>query len=96
MGTRVRVTYVAMDEYKPILSASSFKELREGLDEYYGVDKGQAECLGFTPYDTKYPDDYEGHYSYSYTMKRYDEEVTNIDVVKVYCVNHHPHTIYEI
>jgi len=73
MGTRVRVTYIAMDEYKPILSASSFEELREGLDEYY-----------------------EGHYSYSYTMKRYDEDVTNIDVVKVYCVNYHPHTIYEI
>ncbi len=96
MGTRLRVTYVAMDEYKPILSASSFKAIKEGLDEYYGVDKGQAECLGFTPYYTKYPDDYEGHYSYSYTMKRYDEDVTNIDVVKVYCVNYHPHTIYEI
>ena len=96
MGTRVRVTYVAMDEYKPILSASSFEAIKEGLDEYYGVDKGQAECLGFTPYDTKYPDDYEGYYSYSYTIKQYDKEITNIDVVKVYCVNYHPHTIYEI
>ena len=96
MGTRLRVTYVAMDEYKPILSASSFDAIKEGLDEYYGVDKGQAECLGFTPYNTKYPDDYEGHYSYSYTIKRYDKEITNIDVVKVYCVNYHPHTIYEI
>ncbi len=96
MGTRVRVTYIAMDEYKPILSASSFEELREGLDEYYGVHKGEAQCLGFVPFMTKYPDDYEGHYSYSYTMKRYDEDVTNIDVVKVYCVNYHPHTIYEI
>jgi hypothetical protein len=96
MGTRVRVTYIAMDEYKPILSASSFEELREGLDEYYDVDKGEAQCLGFVPFITKYPDDYEGHYSYSYTMKRYDEEVTSIDVVKVYCVNYHPHTIYEV
>jgi hypothetical protein len=96
MGTRLRVTYVAMDEYKPILSASSFEELREGLDEYYGVDKGKAQCLGFVPFMTKYPDDYEGHYSYSYTIKQYDEDVTNIDVVKVYCVNYHPHTIYEI
>jgi hypothetical protein len=96
MATRVRVTYVAMDEYKPILSASSFEELRKGLDEYYGVDKGQAQCLGFVQFMTKYPDDYEGHYSYSYTMKQYDKEITNIDVVKVYCVNYHPHTIYEI
>ena len=96
MATRVKVTYIAMDKYKPILSASSFEAIKEGLDEYYGVDKGQAECLGFTPYDTKYPDDYEGYYSYSYTIKRYNEDVTNIDVVKVYCVNYHPHTIYEI
>jgi len=96
MGTRLRVTYVAMDEYKPILSASSFDAIKEGLDEYYGVDKGQAECLGFTPYDTKYPDDYEGYYSYSYIIKQYDKEITNIDVVKVYCVNYHPHTIYEV
>jgi hypothetical protein len=96
MATTVKVTYIAINEYKPILSASSFKAIKEGLDEYYGVDKGQAECLGFTPYNTKYPDDYEGHYSYSYTIKRYDEEVTSIDVVKVYCVNYHPHTIYEI
>jgi hypothetical protein len=96
MGTRLRVTYVAMDEYKPILSASSFDAIKEGLDEYYGVDKGQAECLGFTPYYTKYPDDYEGYYSYSYTIKQYDKEITNIDVVKIYCVNYHPHTIYEV
>ena len=72
MATRVKVTYIAMDEYKPILSASSFEAIREGLD------------------------DYEGHYSYSYTMKQYDKEVTNIDVVKIYCVNYHPHTMYEI
>jgi len=96
MGTRVRVTYVAMDEYKPILSASSFDAIKEGLDEYYGVDKGQAECLGFTPYHTKYPDDYEGYYSYSYTIKQYDKEITNIDVVKIYCVDYYPYTIYKV
>jgi hypothetical protein len=96
MATRVKVTYIAINEYKPILSASSFEAIKEGLNEYYGVDKGQAECLGFTPYNTKYPDDYEGHYSYSYTMKQYDKEITNIDVVKIYCVSYYPHTIYEI
>ena len=96
MATRVKVSYIAMNEYKPILSASSFEELREGLDEYYGVDKGQAECLGFTTYNTKYPDDYEGYYSYSYTIKQYDKEITNIDVVKIYCVEYYPYTIYKI
>ena len=96
MATRVKVSYIAMDEYKPILSASSFEELREGLDDYYGVDKGQAECLGFTQYDTKYPDDYEGYYSYSYTIKQYDKEINNIDVVKIYCVDYYPYTIYKV
>ena len=96
MATRVKVTYIAINEYKPILSASSFEELREGLDDYYGVDKGQAKCLGFKPYDTKYPDDYEGYYSYSYTIKQYDKEITNIDVVKIYCVEYYPYTIYEV
>ena len=96
MATRVKVTYIAMNEYKPILSASSFEELREGLDDYYGVDKGQAKCLGFKLYDTKYPDDYEGYYSYSYTIKQYDKEITNIDVVKIYCVDYYPYTIYKV
>ena len=96
MSTRVKVTYIAMNDYKPILSASSFEEIKKGLDDYYGVDKGQAECLGFTPYDTKYPDDYEGYYSYSYTIKQYDKEINNIDVVKIYCVDYYPYTIYKV
>jgi len=96
MSTRVKVTYIAMNDYKPILSASSFEEIKEGLDDYYGLNKGQAECLGFTPYYTKYPDNYEGYYSYSYIIKQYDKEINNIDVVKIYCVNYYPYTIYKI
>ena len=96
MSTRVKVTYIAMNDYKPILSASSFEEIKEGLDDYYGLNKGQAECLGFTPYYTKYPDDYEGYYSYSYTIKQYDKEINNIDVVKIYCVDYYPYIIYKI
>ena len=74
--TRVKVTYVAMDVdgYKPIMSADSFENLRAGLDDYYGCDNRGGECLGFTPYQTKYPDEYEGHYEYKVTMVHSDRD----------------------
>ena len=35
MGTRVKVTYVALNEYgKPIMSANTSDDLRKGLDDY--------------------------------------------------------------
>jgi hypothetical protein len=96
MGTRVKVTYVALNEYgKPIISASTFEDLRKGLDDYYAVDRTEAKCLGFTPYYSKYPDEYEGYYSYSYANIR-DEKTTETDTIKVYCIDYWPHTIYEI
>jgi hypothetical protein len=39
-----------LDGYKPIMTASTFEDLRVGLDDYYGVHKGEAECWGFYPY----------------------------------------------
>jgi hypothetical protein len=97
MGTRVKATYVALNEYgKPIMSASTFEDLRKGLDDYYGVDMADAKCLGFIPYESKYPDEYEGHYSYSYSNIVRDEKTTEIDVIKVYCIDYWPHTIYEV
>jgi hypothetical protein len=100
MATRVKVTYVAMDEYKPIITASTFEELRAGLDDYFGVGWPGSDslCMGFIPYETKYPDTYEGHYTYSYTTKdtRTGLIKTELEVIKVYCVDYHPHTVYEI
>ena len=101
MGTRVRVTYVAMDTdgYKPIMSADSFENLKAGLDDYYGCDGRGGECLGFTPYQTKYPDEYEGYFQYKVKMVHSgrDEKFTEYtDTVKVYCVDFHPHTVYEV
>jgi hypothetical protein len=101
MGTRVRVTYVAMDTDgdKPIMTAHTFKDLRAGLDDYYGCDGRGGECLGFTPYDSKYPNEYEGHYQYKVTMLNLvSDNPPNeyIDTVKVYCIEFHPHTIYEV
>jgi hypothetical protein len=64
MRTRVKVTYVAISEYgKPIISAGSFKDLKIGLDEYYGIGTdSKAKYLDWNPYDSKYPDEYEGFY----------------------------------
>jgi hypothetical protein len=100
MGTRVKVTYIAMDHdgNKPIMSASTFEDLRAGLDDYYGCDNRGGKCLGFTPYVSKYPDEYEGYYQYEVSMihSGRDQEPTEyVDTVKVYCIDYYPHTIYE-
>ncbi len=95
-GTRVKVTWIAILDGKPIVSAGTSEDLRKGLDEYYAVDRTDAKCLGFVHYDSKYPDEYEGHYSYSYTMILRDVKHTEIDTVKVYCVDYYPKTTYNI
>ena len=102
--TRVKVTYVAIDVdgNKPILSASGFSDLRKALDDYFGVGEKEAECLGFTHYESKYPDEYEGYYEYKYTVRTRNlktDEFENEeykDKIKVYCVDFYPHTIYEV
>ena len=98
MSTRVKVTYIAMDNdgNKPIMSADSFENLKAGLDDYYGCDGRGGECLGFTPYISKYSDEYEGYYQYKVSMIQYEKPIEYIDTVKVYCINFHPHTIYEV
>jgi hypothetical protein len=54
MTTAIKVTYVALNEWgKPIMSASTFNDLRKGLDDYYAVDRTDAKCLGFIPYESK-------------------------------------------
>lgn len=85
----IKVTYIAIDcdGHKPIMTAETFTDLKKGLDDYYEIDKTNAECLGFFPYESKYPDEYEGYYKYKYHMiKEY------IDKIKVYCVEFFPTT----
>lgn len=90
--TRVQVTYVAIDEYKkPIATASKFEELEKGLDAYFGVHMDSGKNLGFKRYDTKYPDDFEGYFTY----ETKDRENDYVETVNVYCVDYYPHTIYE-
>ena len=93
----IKVTYVAMeaDGYKPIVTANDFDHLKKGLDEYNAVDRTDAVCLGFTPYKTKYPDDYMGHYVYTWTMITHDIKETLTDTIKVYCVEFFPYTKIE-
>ena len=98
MMTRVRVTYVAMvpDGDYPIMTAHTFKDIRAGLDEYYGVspDNSDAKFLSFEPHITKYPSEYEGDFVYSITDVT--DNTQYIERVKVYCTEFHPHTIYEV
>jgi hypothetical protein len=96
--SRVKVTYIAIDSdgYKPIMTASTFEDLRAGLDDHYAVGKGEAECLGWNPYNTKYPDDYEGYYEYEWKNITRDEVIVVKDKVKVFCVEYYPHTTYEV
>ena len=98
--SRIKVTYIAIDSdgHKPIMSAESFEDLKKGLDEYYAVDKTDTECLGFHPYKTKYPDELEGYYEYkskmrvrNFTTDEFDD-VVQLDMIKVYCVEFYPHT----
>ena len=96
--SRVKITYVAMDlnGYKPIMTASTFEDLRAGLDDYYAVDKGEAECLEWNPYEGKFPDEYEGYFKYAWKNVTQDKVTTVIDKVKVYCIEYHPFTTYEV
>ena len=92
--SRIKVTYVAMhaDDCKPITTAHSMQDLRAALDDYYAVGKTDAECLGFTPYDSKYPDEYEGYYTYTYQEVNVAVRTIETDRVKVYCVELFPLT----
>jgi hypothetical protein len=91
--SRLKVTYVALDpDGRPIVTANEFDDLKKGLDEYYAVDRTDAINLGFTIYETKYPDDYMGYFGYKWTMIIRDEKIPQIDTIKVYCVDFFPLT----
>lgn len=90
--TYVKVTYIAQNEdNKPITTAHTFADIEKALHVYFGVDKAQAQCLGFYPYQTKYPDDYEGYFEYSYQHNG----KTCVEKIKIFCIEFFPHTIYQ-
>ena len=91
--TYIRVTYVAQTYNKPVVTAHSFKEMEAGLDEYFALGKDpKVRKIGFTPYDSKYPNEYEGYFEYE--VDDFDGGL-EIEQVSVYCVDFYPTTRYE-
>jgi hypothetical protein len=91
MRTYIRVTWVAVSQWgKPIATAHTFDDLKLGIDEYFGVGKDQLEWI---PYESKYPDDYEGYFKYEVDDFNGGSE---LEEVRVYCVEFYPYTKYEV
>jgi hypothetical protein len=98
----VAVTYLAINEYgTPLVTAGTFDNLKKALDEYYGIGRDKSECIGFFPYITKYPDEYEGYYQYKYESKVRDFKTgefiteTQTEKIKVYCIVFYPYTLVD-
>jgi len=93
--TYIRVTFVALSHWgKPIVTAHTLDDLKAGIDEYYGIGTDKdVKYLNWTPYESKYPDEYEGYYEYEVSDFNWDVE---IEKVKVYCVEFYPTTKYEV
>ncbi len=91
----IRVTYVALSHWgKPIATAHTFDDLKAGIDEYYGIGKDKdVKYLGWFPYESKYPDSYEGWFEYEVNDFNWDRE---IETVTIHCVDFYPYTKYEV
>jgi len=84
------------DGNKPIITASTLEETKKALDEFYGVPQDtKVKSLGLTRYESKYPDEYVGYFTYEWIMSINKKEITQSDQLKVYCIDYYPHTIYE-
>ena len=59
-----KFSYVVIEDGKPICVADNFKYIRAYLDDYCGVNNGQGEYVEYKPYNSKYPDDYQGQFIY--------------------------------
>jgi hypothetical protein len=97
--TRIKITYIALDyeSNKPIISADSFQNLKLALDDYCGADeRNTGRYIGFKPYITKYPDDYEGDFEYECCKNGHDWSEIYVDKFKVYCVEFYPETKIEL
>ena len=91
----IRVTYVALSHWgKPIVTAHTEKDLKVGIDEYYGIGKDKSvKYFDWVPYESKYPDEFEGTYRYEVDDFNGGRE---FEEVKVYCVDFYPYTKYEV
>ena len=93
--------YVVIDDdcRRPIIVASSTKTLEAMLDEYCGAVEEYShsgKLIEYVPYNTKYPDDYQGYYLYEITSYLSNG---GVEVYKekyhVYCTESSPVNIEE-
>lgn len=93
--------YVVIDDdsRRPIIVATTTKTLEAMLDEYCGaVEKynHSGKLIEYIPYNTKYPDDYQGYYLYEITSPLSNG---GVEVYKekyhVYCTESSPVNIEE-
>lgn len=93
--------YVVVDDdsRRPIIAASDSKTLETILDEYCGaIDKynHSGKRIKYVPYNTKYPDDYEGYYLYEIKSPIQGGNVSVCEEkYHVYCVESSPINIEE-
>jgi hypothetical protein len=94
--TYIRVTYVALSHYgKPIATAHTEKDLKDGIDEYYGIGtNNKVKYIEWVGNNSKYPDELEGHHVYE--VDDIDAWGWELEHVKVYCVEFYPYTKYEV
>ncbi len=81
----MKLVWIALRYNRPIVSASSFKGLKVGLNEYYniGIDP-KSKCLGYKTRECNYPDDLDGYYEYECDDQDGGVEVERIEV---YCID---------
>lgn len=89
--TTSSAVYVAIDDDNvPIASSNNLKELFLAVDYHHGAHekfKNESTRISWTPFDSKYPSDYEGKLLYDcpmYSMPGGREVVS----VKIYSVEH--------
>ena len=79
-----KFSYVVIEDGKPICVADNFKYIRAYLDDYCGVPNGKNEFIDFEPYNSKYPDDYQGQFVYKEFWSTPDGITEELIYFKVY------------
>jgi hypothetical protein len=95
---KIKATYLACDyeDGFPIITADSFENIREALDDYCGADhRNIGKYIDFHIYETKYPNDYMGYMEYECLESRSDSSKTFISKFKIYCLEFYPLTKIE-
>ena len=78
---------VVLESGKPICIGPTLKYIREYLDDYCGVPNGKNEFIDFEPYNSKYPDDYQGQFVYKEFWSTPDGITEEMIYFKVYEVD---------